>query len=114
MAERTYTIGGTSAVETEDGFVSTFRVSNDTVAKRTKLLEYYNHSKIKLIELPKPMTREDAVAYLITQGFKGVIPTRAKDKKAKNEMTLAAEAKAARKMKAAETRQARKKERVAA
>ena len=108
--ERTYVTGGTSVV---DG-VSTFRVSNDTVAKRTKLLEYYEHTKIKLTDLPKPMTREDAVAWLMTQGYKGVVPTRAKDKRAKNEMTLAAEAKAARKMKAAEAREARKKERVAA
>lgn len=112
--ERTYTVGGTSTVQTDQGPVSTLRVSNDTVEKRTKLLEYYKHTKIKLTDLPKPMTREDAYSWLLSQGYKGVVPTRAKDKRAKNEMTLAAEAKAARKIKAAETREARKKERVAA
>lgn len=103
---KTYTIGGTSVVNG----ISTFRVANGKLNLRRNMLNYFKHENINLIELPRPMTKMEAVAYLITKGYTGVVPTRAADKTHKNAMQLEAEKLAAKRMRDA----ARKRERRAA
>lgn len=47
------------------------RVATGTVARRTAVLKSAGHTDINLVELPTPMTRQDAVAFVESQ-FKGV------------------------------------------
>lgn len=47
------------------------RVATGTVARRTAVLKSAGHTEINLVELPAPMTRADAMAFVETQ-FKGV------------------------------------------
>lgn len=103
---KTYTLGGT----TKFNGVSTFRVANGKLNLRRNMLKHFGHTDIDIIELPRPMTKFDAVAFLITKGYTGVVPTRAADKAHKNAMQLEAEKLAAKRMRDA----ARKRERRAA
>jgi len=104
MATKTYTLGGT----TKFNGVTTFRVANGKLNLRRNMLKHFGHENIKLVELPKAMPKLEAVAWLIQQGYKGVIPTRAENKRAKNEMQLEAEKMAAKRLRAAEQRRAKK------
>lgn len=103
---KTYTIGGTSVING----VSTFRVANGKLNLRRNMLKHFGHENINLVELPKPMAKMEAVAWLLQRGHTGVIPTRAKNKEAKNEMLLSAEKLAAKRARDA----ARKREQRAA
>lgn len=103
MATKTYTLGGT----TKFNGVSTFRVANGKLNLRRNMLKHFGHTDINIIELPRPMTKFEAVAHLITKGFTGTIPTRAANKEQKNSMQLEAEKLAAKRMRDA----ARKRER---
>jgi len=76
MSDKTFTIGGTSTV---DG-VNTFRVCNGEIKVREGVLRRAGHTDIKLAELPNPMTRAGAVAYLKTQGVEAIIPVGGKKK----------------------------------
>ena len=58
-----FTVAGTSVL---DG-VKTYRFANDM--SRVKVLERVGHTDVELIELPKAMSKEDAVAFLTTKGI---------------------------------------------
>ena len=105
--DKTFTIAGTSMYNGVKGF----RFANGKMNLRTNMLRHFGHEDIKFVELPKPMTKLQAAAWLLTnvRGTKGaVIPTRATDKTAKNELVLEAERKAAGIAKAKATRAARR------
>ena len=57
--EKTFTVAGTSNL---NGTVK-FRFAND-LAGRIKVLVKNGHTDVNLIELPEPMTKADAIAYL--------------------------------------------------
>jgi hypothetical protein len=59
-----FTVAGTSNLE---GVVK-FRVANGSAAARTKVLERSSHTDIQLQDLPKPMTKEDAIAFVGGKG----------------------------------------------
>ena len=88
-AEKTYTIGGTTVFEG----VKTFRVANGKLNLRVNMLRFYGHEDIELFELPKPMTKVQAIAYLTDHGgiTDAVVPTRASDKTAKPALQIQAE-----------------------
>lgn len=73
MSEKTFDVGGTSI---KNG-VRTWRFANGKPEARAKVLEKDNHSEIKLIQLPRAMTRDEAIAHLKTLGFDAAEPTRA-------------------------------------
>jgi len=60
-----FTVAGTSNLE---GLVK-FRVANGSAAARTKVLERSGHTEIKLVDLAKPMSKEDAIAFVQSNGF---------------------------------------------
>lgn len=86
-SDRTFTLGGTC---TFNG-VRQFRLANGKMNLRRNLLKHWGATDIKLVELPREMSKTDAVAWLIGQGFSGILPTRAKDKTAKTAALVAAE-----------------------
>jgi hypothetical protein len=55
-----FTVAGTSVLEG----VLKFRVANGGAAARTKVLEKNGHTQINLVDLPKAMTKEDAMVFL--------------------------------------------------
>lgn len=55
-----FTVAGTSVLE---GILK-FRVANGGAAARAKVLEKNGHTQINLQDLPKAMTKEDAMAFL--------------------------------------------------
>ena len=112
---KTYNIAGTSVLNG----VKTFRFANNPDSKvnlRTNALKSGGHEQIELILLPKLMTQSEAITYLLTKGIgKGaVVPTRAKDKTAKNALQIAAEQAAQKKIESAAKREAKKAEKLAA
>ena len=62
--EKLFTVAGTSALE---GVVK-FRVANGSAAARTKVLVRSGHTDIKLVDLAKPMTKADAIAFVKSNG----------------------------------------------
>ena len=60
-----FTVAGTSS----KAGVSKFRVANGTAAQRTKLLIKDGQTNIQLFDLPKPMSKEDASAFVKSKGF---------------------------------------------
>ena len=62
--EKLFSVAGTSALE---GIVK-FRVANGSAAARTKVLVRSGHTDIKLVDLAKPMSKEDAIAFVKSQG----------------------------------------------
>jgi hypothetical protein len=104
--EKTYTIAGTTLFNG----VKTFRFANGKLNLRINMLRHFGHDEINLVELPKAMTKVQATAWLLqnVRGTKNaVIPTRAADKTAKNELLLAAEKRAAAVAKARASRKAK-------
>lgn len=88
---KTYTIAG---ISTLDG-VKTFRFGNGPIARREAMLRFHNHENIKLAELPRAMSRDAAMAWVLenVRGAKGaILPTRAADKTEKRPAQLAVEA----------------------
>ena len=67
MTAKTFTIAGYSNL---NGRVK-LRVATGTIARRTAVLKSAGHTDINLVELPQPMTRADAAAFVESQ-FKGV------------------------------------------
>ena len=67
MSTKTFTIAGFSNL---NGRVK-LRVATGAIARRTAVLKSAGHTDIMLIELPNPMTRADAAAYVESQ-FSGV------------------------------------------
>ena len=79
--EKLFSVAGTSALE---GVVK-FRVANGSAAARTKVLVRSGHTDIKLVDLAKPMSKTDAIAFVKSQGFIAAAetPTAAKAPKQK-------------------------------
>jgi hypothetical protein len=67
MSTKTFTIAGFSNL---NGRVK-LRVATGTIARRAAVLKSSGHTDIMLIELPSPMTRADAAAYVESK-FAGV------------------------------------------
>jgi hypothetical protein len=63
--EKLFTVAGTSSLE---GVVK-FRVANGSATARTKVLERSGHTDIKLVDLATPMSKEDAIAFVQSNGF---------------------------------------------
>ena len=59
-----FTVAGTS---NREGVVK-FRFANGTAKARATLLVRVGHTDVQLQDLPKPMTKEDAIAFVKTQG----------------------------------------------
>jgi hypothetical protein len=59
-----FSVAGTSNL---DGVVK-FRVANGSAAARTKVLLKNGHSDIKLFDLPKPMDKDAAIAFVKSNG----------------------------------------------
>lgn len=76
MPEKSYTIAGTSVL---DG-VTTYRVANKNIKTRISKLNRSGHTEVDLLELPHPMTRNEARDYLVSLGRIAVMPTNRKDK----------------------------------
>lgn len=64
---KTFTVAGTA--RNPDGTVKA-RFANDLVA-RIKILNKAGCTDVNLVELPKPMTKVEALEYLQSQGFTG-------------------------------------------
>lgn len=61
---KTFTIAGTSNLNG----VTKLRVANGAIKHRTDVLTRGGHTEINLVELPSPMTRDEARAYLELAG----------------------------------------------
>lgn len=85
--EKTFTIAGTSIVNGRH----TFRFTNGKVNLRVNMLKHKGHRAIKFMELPSPMTKVQAMAFLMKNGVKGVLPTRAANKRKKSPLQMEAE-----------------------
>lgn len=72
MAEKTFTIAGTSNANGE----VTLRVATGRVSVREGVLRRAGHTDINLRELPNPMTRAEAAAWLAAQGISAVLPVK--------------------------------------
>ena len=105
-SEKTYTIAGTSRAP--DG-IRTYRFANGKLNVRRNMLKHFEHTAIKLLETPKPMTKTQAMAWLMGQGIKATLPTRAANKKKKSPILLQAEVLAGKSAKIKATRAANKK-----
>lgn len=104
MNDKAYTIAGTTVFNGVKGY----RFANGKMNLRVNMLKHMGHEQITLIELPREMTRVQAMAHLMAQGVNAVIPTRSADKTRKTDAVLAAEKIAASRAKAAATRAANK------
>jgi len=60
MSDKLFTIAGTSVFEGQ----TVFRVATGKLRIRETALIRHGDTRIKLIELPKPMTKDDAFAYI--------------------------------------------------
>lgn len=67
MSTKTFTIAGYSDL---NGRVK-LRVATGTIARRSAVLKSSGHTDINLVELPQPLTRAAAAAFVESQ-FKGV------------------------------------------
>ena len=83
--EKLFSVAGTSSLE---GVVK-FRVANGSAAARTKVLERSGHVEIKLVDLAKPMSKEDAIAFVQSNGFNATVAAKpAKVAKAPKQKTV--------------------------
>jgi hypothetical protein len=103
-SNRTFTIGGTVVFNG----VKAFRFATGKMNLRRNLLKHWGATDINLVDLPRPMTKTEAAAWLINQGFTGVVPTRAKDKTAKSPILVAAEKLAAKRARDAARKRAKR------
>lgn len=83
-----YTIAGTTMFNG----TRTYRFATGKLNVRRNMLKFAGHTAIKLQTLPRPMTKPQAMAFLLEAGTKAKLPTRATNKKAKSPLLLAAEA----------------------
>jgi len=102
--ERTFTIAGTSIVNGRH----TFRFTNGKINLGVNMLKHKGHRAIKFMELPSPMTKVQAMAFLMKNGIKGVLPTRAADKRKKSPLQVEAEKLAGKAAKISAAHRARK------
>jgi hypothetical protein len=94
-----FTIAGTSTLND----VNTYRFATGKLSIRVAKLKRHGHSDVCLFELPTPMTKKEAVAWLADQGITAVIPVTGRGAKKPVELTPEqAAASAQRKQRAAE------------
>jgi hypothetical protein len=86
MTEKTFTVAGTSIINN----TRTYRFSNGKINLRRNMLKHFGHRAIKLMELPEPMDKVHAIAWLNKQGIRASLPTRSKSNK-KSQLVIAAE-----------------------
>lgn len=113
MSTKQFTLAGTSVLNG----VKTFRFATGKVNVRTAKLKRHSHTDVELRELPKPMSKEEAVTWLASQGISdAVVPTNRKGKPIEltAEQKKAAAAAAKREAANAARREARKKAKEAA
>ena len=72
MNDKLFTIAGTSKVNG----VATLRFATGNVKVREGVLRRAGFSDIQLFELPQPMTRQDAAAWLAAKGIEAVVPVK--------------------------------------
>jgi len=106
ISAKTYTIAGTSRDPKTN--IRTYRFANGKLNVRRNMLSHFKHTAIKLIELPKPMNKTQAMAWMIGQGINARLPTRAANKKKKSPIMLKAELLAAKSAKIREAKAAKK------
>ena len=82
MDEKTFTVAGTSIKKGE----KTNRFANGTAEARAKVLEKDNHSEIMLFNLPKPMTKDEALAWLAANSTAVPVDPKAATPKAPREV----------------------------
>jgi hypothetical protein len=70
--DKMYTIAGTSLL---DGKL-TWRFANGSLSQRETTLKRRGHGAVVLMELPRPMTVDKAIAYLKRRGMQAEIPRR--------------------------------------
>ena len=99
MTDKTFTVAGTSIINNK----RTFRFSNGKINLRRNMLRHFGHRAIKLMELPEPMTKVQAIAFMQKQGIRASLPTRSKSGK-KSELVIAAEKLVEKGRKISETR----------
>jgi len=71
MSDGTFTVAGTSVKKGE----KKLRFANGTATARETVLLKDNHTEVRLFDLPKPMTKEEATKWLEAQG--DTVPVRA-------------------------------------
>ena len=104
MTDKTYTIAGSTNFDGR----KTFRFANGKMNVRRNMLKFKGHTAIKLLELPRPMNKVQAIAFLKSEGVKAVLPTRSANKRRNSPIVDQANALIAKKAKAAATREANK------
>jgi len=105
ISDKTYTISGTS--RDPETNIRTYRFANSKLNVRVNMLKHFKHTAIKLIELPKAMTKTQAMAWLIGQGIHAKLPTRAVNKQKKSPILLKAEMLAGKSAKIKASKQAK-------
>ena len=95
MNTKLFTIAGTSTLKGEN----TFRFATGKVSVREYKLGRTGHSNVALQELPQPMTKQDAIAFLQSKGVQAVMPVGRRSVQAveMTEEQIAAAAEAAKK-----------------
>lgn len=74
--DKTFIIAGTSLYNGE----LTYRFSNDKIKVRADKLKRHGHIDIDLVELPRAMTRQEAIDHLVAMGRSAVLPTNRKER----------------------------------
>jgi hypothetical protein len=69
-----FTVAGTSTLNG----INTYRFATGKPSVRAAKLKRHGHTDISLQELSNPMTKEDAVSFLTSQGIVAVVPTNRK------------------------------------
>ena len=69
-SQKLFTIAGTSILK---GYL-TYRFANGDAAAREKVLVKGGHLEVKLLALPSPMKKDDAIKWLNSNGITGVMP----------------------------------------
>lgn len=87
--EKTFTIGGTS---TGPNGVKQWRFANGSATARAKILEDHDHTDVRFLALPQPMTKEDGIAWLKTQDLDAVAVTKGAAPKREARAAVIAEA----------------------
>ncbi len=68
-SDKLFTIAGTSTVKG----VNTYRVATGKAKVRTGVLTRNGHTDVDLRDLPSPMTKDDAIAFLQAQGIEATV-----------------------------------------
>lgn len=88
ISTKKFSIAGTSNFNG----VKTFRFANGDLDARVTALKHFGHTMIHLEELPKKMTKVQAIAHLVTaNGTRAILPTRSPDKRRKSPIQLMGE-----------------------